>query len=68
VRSLSGGENGSRAEPSFDQWLVGGEPSTRQPVDESVVERGRVGKREVGACVVVRGESRKGGAAERGPA
>jgi hypothetical protein len=27
-----------------------------------------VGKREVGACVVVRGESRKGGAAERGPA
>jgi hypothetical protein len=61
VRSPSGGENGSRAEPSFDELLVGGEPSTRRSVDESVGERGTLGKIEAEACVVVRGEFRNGG-------
>ena len=50
--------------PSFDPRLVGGVPSTRWPVDESVGERGTVGKSEAEVCVVGREEFRGRGAVQ----
>jgi hypothetical protein len=45
--------------------LLGGEPSTRRPVVESVGERGTAGKSEAGACVEGGGGFRERGAGQR---
>src|SRR5258708_22409397 len=55
------GKTAAERDRRFILRPIGGDPSTRRPVDESVGERGTVRKSEAGACVVLRGEFREGG-------